>query len=75
MVFMSHIIWLKPQKPDFCNSKNKFPLHLKVKYLGVQCERKTFQLMRLLTPGSFHGQYLLDALGFYNSYALNGKSI
>jgi hypothetical protein len=30
--WISHIFWLKPLKPVFCDLKSKFPLNLKIKY-------------------------------------------
>jgi hypothetical protein len=30
--WISHIFWLKPLKPFFCDLKSKFPLILKIKY-------------------------------------------
>jgi hypothetical protein len=52
--WISHIFWLKPLKPVFCDLKSKSPLILKIKYQQFQCERKTFQLISLSTPVSFH---------------------
>jgi hypothetical protein len=31
-ILMSHIFWLKPLKPNFCDLKSKFHLNLKIKY-------------------------------------------
>jgi hypothetical protein len=32
--WISHIFWLKPLKPFFCDLKSKFPLILKIKISG-----------------------------------------
>jgi hypothetical protein len=40
--WISHIFWLKPLKPVFCNLKSKFSVSLKNKISAVQCEWKTF---------------------------------
>jgi hypothetical protein len=31
-ILISHIVWLKPLEPFFCNLKSKFPLNLKMRY-------------------------------------------
>jgi hypothetical protein len=48
--WISHIFWLKQLKPVFCNLKRKLFLKKKNKMSAVQCVRKTFQLIPLLTP-------------------------